>query len=589
MSFGNLGSSPLSASCSNAHLEHFLRYNYPIINLTHPTYLQERISKGTCEPALYWSVLALASLACSHCADCRDINVKRSLVQRAGIELVIAVRSALSRPWNGPVEWYSRVQVAAALFLQLGAAFSVKNHTSIERLKVPLEVLLKDQTGLGIRANEPRQWVIDGGRRWIEWDEGLRVFWLPRNLALWVLLLRHVICENALTCSFCLFCRFGRDLEPSKVSQPLSINTLLPAGADIPAKDVVFESIHPEARAVTCPAHHRVADLFTWIATSPASDPSVLALARTAVPSTLEAGSIANNSLVASMMAMLVEFRRFSLRNNITWTMLRNRRKMGAPYGADPVGLATTELERINWMLDTYLSVMPESVQSCIIEGDAPALCAIFGSSWGPPNREKFASQMLIYLSFQCVAKSHMSVGREAGIAEAMGQQGMGAKSRNQTGDSSEDEESQIRSTRRKFEEEQDECAFVESQEFLEATRYAIMGTQLVRSLLKVNSKPMFLSQFTAVAMLRLGYVHLLAFKTLSEAAKTGSAGAGDRAAREAVLSNELLGVCTYVMNLALKFVSFNVHGMQLSKDLLDEVEKVTETVRDVVGSAGSL
>ena len=351
----------------------------------------------------------------------------------------------------------------------------------------------------------------------------------------------------------------------------------MPLGAEMPSNDPVFESVSPSSPTSMLPRHPRAADLLGWLLSSPTNDGTFQARISWAVPSLIEGGSIVSNASVATFMALLVEFRRYSLNNNISWVALRARQRQGAPFGTDKVGIAAAEMTRINVLLDSFLVAMPDPVRACIHDGDAQTLCAIFETAWGAPNREKFASQMLLYLSFHCVAKSHMCVGREAG------NRGGGKLLVVEGVDSSEEDEPNRAQRQRK--EELDERAFVESGDFLEATRYAIMGTQLVRSLLQVNAKPLFFSQSTAVAMLRIGYVHLLAFKTLTEAARAGSCGQyeDDAAAREAVLSQELLNVCTYVMNLAVKYVSFSVHGMQPSRDLLEEIEAAMEQVRDVV------
>jgi hypothetical protein len=350
----------------------------------------------------------------------------------------------------------------------------------------------------------------------------------------------------------------------------------VPLGAEMPSNDPVFESVSPSSPVTMLPRHPRSADLLGWLLSSPANDTTYQARVTWAVPSLFEGGSIVSNSSVATFMALLVEFRRYSLNNGITWVALRDRQRRVAPFGTDKVGIAAAEMSRINMLLDSFLASMPDPIRTCIVDGDAQTLCATFGSAWGVPNREKFASQMLLFLSFQCVAKSHMCVGREAGNRG-------GGKLLVVEGVDSSEEDEPTRAHRLR-EEELDERAFVESGDFLEATRYAIMGTQLVRSLLQVNATPQFLSQSTAVAMLRIGYVHLLAFKTLTEAARDGNSRYGDdAAAREAVLSQELLNVCTYVMNLAVKFVSFGIHGMQPSRDLLEEVEATMEQVRDVL------
>ena len=174
--------SPLPQACASAHLSHFLRYNYPIVNLTHPTYFRQRVAEGTCEPSLYWSALALASFACSHCAQCRAGSTKRAIMQRAGIELISSFQLAAVRPWAGPDQWYSRVQLTTALMLQLMSAFTTKNPKAVQKLRQPLAALLTDRSGIGIRAELPRMWEAESGRRWIEWEEGLRIYWVSRNL-----------------------------------------------------------------------------------------------------------------------------------------------------------------------------------------------------------------------------------------------------------------------------------------------------------------------------------------------------------------------------------------------------------------------
>lgn len=173
---------PLSDACAAAHISHFLRYNYPVINVVHPEYMLERIAQRTCEPALFWSALGIASLACSHCPECREGMVKRAVMQRSSLELHSAVRSALSRPWRTREEWYGRVQLVTALFVQTATAFSVKNLVASVKLRIPAAILLTDRTGIGICADLTPPWTISTGKEWIEWEEALRAFWIPRNL-----------------------------------------------------------------------------------------------------------------------------------------------------------------------------------------------------------------------------------------------------------------------------------------------------------------------------------------------------------------------------------------------------------------------
>lgn len=350
---------------------------------------------------------------------------------------------------------------------------------------------------------------------------------------------------------------------------------MVPLAADLPTNDPLFENVHSRDRLDRLPVHAKAADLLGWLCSSPGGEGS--AAIADAVPKLVECGSIASNSVISTFMNLLIEFRLFALEHRISWVALKTRQAAGRPYGNDPLGTAVAEIERINWLLDSYIVALPPAIRSCIEEGDAAALCDAFGSIWGAPNREKFATQMLIYLSMQVVAKSHMCVGHEAGQTDAF------PRTRYPDEPVSDDE-----SSARKWEQATDERAFVASPSLLESTRFAILGTELVRSLLQVNSKPVFISQFTAMAMLRIGFVHLLAYKTFSQAAET-SVEAWQTASREAVLSKELLATCTYVMNLSLRYVSITAHALRPTKALLEEVERAGHLVRDVIAEAENL